>query len=320
MTESESARRTLGVFPGDGGDLGVARAFDRWVGSRLGVVTTFVAADVRPDQRRRFVAERLTAVWEAGLVPLVTWEPFALGADGDCPVATVAGGEATGLLDAWASTVVAWLAESERRLVLRPAHEMNGSWYPWSAGEGVEPSDYRRMWRRLHERFTDAGVPGDRVRWLWCVNAESTVDLDPMAFYPGDDYVDLVGVDGYNFGDSADWSAWRGPRAVFEPAFERLRDSVDAPLTVPEFGCSSAYDGERRPDRKADWIADAFALFAEWDVRLAGYFNAAKETDWPVFAPADTAEGPYPADCTLDGRRYVAYPSVREAMVRYTDG
>lgn len=312
--------RTLGVFPGESTEPSALRALDRWLDGRLGCVTTFVAAGVPPGRRHAFAHDYLTAVWEAGAVPVVTWEPFAVGhGDGDDPVATIADGEATSLLVDWASTLADWVtAAPGRRLVVRPAHEMNGSWYPWSAGAGVDPQDYRRMWRRLHGVVTDAGVAADRVCWLWSVNADPADDL--LAWYPGDTYVDWVGVDGYNFGDSQPWSEWRDPPSVFEPAFEHL-SGLDAPLTVPEFGCSSVRGDDRRPNSKADWIADAFALFDTWDVRLAGWFNADKETDWRVFGPASDADaGGFPATVTIDGRPYATYPTFRRAARRYLDG
>ncbi|MFB6255678.1 MAG: glycoside hydrolase family 26 protein [Haloplanus sp.] len=309
--------RTLGVFPGESAEPSALRAFDRWLDGRLGSVTSFVAAGVPPARRHAFVHDYLTVVWEAGAVPVVTWEPFAVDRHGgDDPVATIADGVATALLDGWASALADWLAGgSERELVVRPAHEMNGSWYPWSAGAGVDPRNYRRMWRRLHDAFTDAGASGDRVRWLWSVNAEPVDDL--LAWYPGDEYVDRVGVDGYNFGDSQPWSEWRDPSTIFEPAFERLA-GLNAPLTVPEFGCSSLRADGRRPDLKADWIADAFALFDTWNVRLAGWFDAAKETDWHVFTPAADADaGRFPATVTVDGQAYATYPTFRRAARHY---
>jgi hypothetical protein len=312
--------RTLGGFPGESDDLSVARALDRWLGGRLGAVTTFVAADVPPTRRHAFVHEYLTAAWEAGFLPVVTWEPFGVGGADASPVTTIADGGATTLLDDWASTLADWVDATPRReLVVRPAHEMNGSWYPWSSGAGVDPRDYRRMWRRLHRVFTDAGLGGERVRWLWSPNAEPVEDL--LAWYPGDAYVDWVGVDGYNFGGSHPWSTWRDPAAVFEPAFEQLA-GVGAPLAVPEVGCSSVHGDERRPDLKAAWIADAFDLFDAWDVRLVSWFDATKETDWGVFVAAGEGDDPAvaPTTRTVDGRSFAAYPAFRRAALQYLDG
>jgi hypothetical protein len=315
-TESD---RTLGAFPGDDDPLGHARALDDWLDGRLDVAVAFAAAGLAPARRRR-VFDHLAALWDAGFRPVLTWEPFDVG-DADDPAGAVANGRADDLLDAWATAVADWVDPPEgcRELVLRPAHEMNGWWYPWSAGAGVAPGTYRRMWRRLHDAVAAAGA-GDRVRWLWCPNAESAPDIDPLAYYPGDDVVDRVGVDGYNFGDSRPESAWRDPEATFQPTVDRLRARLDAPLDVPEVGCSSVLDGDHRPAAKAAWVERAFDRFDAWDVRSVCWFDADKETDWSVLAPGggDIAP-PHREPVTAAGRSYVGYPAFRRAAVAYRD-
>jgi len=314
--------RTVGVFPGEQKSLEPVRAFDTWIDARLGAVTTFVHAGVSPQRRQQFVDGYLTAIWEAGLTPILTWEPFDVGDNGS-PVAAIADGRATECLEAWAKSLAEWVrpSPSERReLYFRPAHEMNGSWYPWSAGSGVTAAAYRRMWRRLYGVFRDSGVPTDRVHWLWCVNAETDGRLDLLDFYPGDRYVDHVGVDGYNFGDSQSWSQWTEPAEVFESTFTRLRTHVETPLTVPEFGCSSHCHGSAQPAAKAAWITDAFALFDTWDVSVACWFNMDKETDWSVFGVPGDASGVYPDQCTVANRPYSVYPSFRRGAMDYLGG
>lgn len=306
--------RALGVFPAD--DLSEATAVDRWLDGGLSVVVTFVGTDVSPAARDRFVEKYLTAIWDAGYVPVVTLEPWNI--DGVSSAGLFEDGDT---IRGWATRLADWVEESpERTLFLRPAHEMNGSWYPWSVGAGLDPADYRRAWRTMYDTFREAGLVGERVRWLWCINAETTADVDPLSCYPGDDYVDWVGVDGYNFGDSQAWSTWIDPGTVFESAFERLRTLTDAPLSVPEFGCSPMRAGTHDPSGKSTWITDAFDLFDDWDVRLAGWFNTTKETDWRVLDPAPDGDGRYPGTVRFDGTRYAVYPSFRRAAKRYLDG
>ena len=114
------------------------------------------------------------------------------------------------------------------------------------------------------------------------------------------------------------WRAFADHEDGVSLAFITDRMSNQAPLTVPEFGCSSVFDEGRHPDLKADWIADAFALFGDRDVRLASWFNATKETDWSVFADAADS-GRYPATVSVDGRSYGAYPTFRRAAIRFVD-
>lgn len=84
--------------------------------------------------------------------------------------------------------------------VLRIGHEPNGSWYPWStANNPVEMSFYRQAWRHAHDAVTRV-CP--RVRY----NLSFTVGLGGAAaiagHYPGDDYVDIMGLDFYDYAGS----------------------------------------------------------------------------------------------------------------------
>lgn len=308
--------QALGVFPAD--DLSEAIAFNRWIKNKLSVVITFVPVDVSPYVRKQFVNEYLDALWKAGFVPIVTLEPWSIEEISSSKL--LKNNNLREQFRAWANQFAKWIGpSSQRKLILRPAHEMNGSWYPWSADAGVNPVEYRRMWRAVYDIFQDKVLCSDDIRWLWSINAETTADVDVAAYYPGDAYVDWVGVDGYNFGGSQDWSVWRNPESVFERAFKKVRDISDAPLSVPEFGCSSIRDGNIDPVAKSSWVADTFELFNKWNVRLASWFNINKETDWRVLDFATNADRRYPDKISLNGTDFVIYPSFREAAVQYLD-
>jgi len=173
------------------------------------------------------------------------------------------------------------------------------------------PGDYVAAWRHLHEAMADGGVDDDRLQWVWCPNADDTGGHPVEAFYPGDEYVDWVGVDGYNFGDSREWSDWRWPGDLFDDVVARLRDLTDRPLAVPEFGTSSVRSGRHDLRAKSRWIRAAFETFDSLDVAMACWFNVDKETDWAVFGGArgstTYADG---------GTVYQAYGAYRDVAAR----
>jgi mannan endo-1,4-beta-mannosidase len=82
----------------------------------------------------------------------------------------------------------------------RPFHEMNGNWFWWGPDNVKEPTnkeDYVLLWKDMYETFTsDLGL--NNLIWIYSpmLKAEWTSELN--AFYPGDDMVDLVGVDIYS--------------------------------------------------------------------------------------------------------------------------
>lgn len=272
-----------GIYPGD--DPSLIAPFERWVSRQFDVTTLFV--DVATDQsyRRYVIFEAMAREWDGGRVPMVTWQPFPRDEhpDDQSVNRAIAEGAYDDILDQWTVELAEWLeSDSERVLYFRPFPEMNGDWVPWGGDETTIP-DFLSAWRRVHDLFDDAGLAGSRVQWIWNPNATEHGEHDTESYYPGDEYVDWVGVDGYNFGESQDWSTWQSPRAVFESMFERVTALSEKPLCVPEFGTSSYRDGEYRPSDKSAWITGVYDHLDVWDVEMACWFNVDKETDWAVF-------------------------------------
>lgn len=70
-------------------------------------------------------------------------------------------------------------------ILWRPLHEASGGWFWWGA-EGAEP--YLWLYRYLYHTLTDEYGLNNLI-WVW--NGQNA------AWYPGDEYVDIVGVDIY---------------------------------------------------------------------------------------------------------------------------
>jgi len=96
---------------------------------------------------------------------------------------------------------------------------MNGNWYPWSGRDerrrlGWRGQDTSAAYRHAHDLFVADG--GDHVVWVWC----PLVDDVPNEswnhwtnYYPGDAYVDWVGLDAYNWGTSSSCCTWEDSAA-----------------------------------------------------------------------------------------------------------
>ncbi|MFC3965396.1 glycoside hydrolase family 26 protein [Nocardia jiangsuensis] len=200
----------------------------------------------------------------AGATPIITWEPWRALGDGRYdrsafPLTAIAAGANDDHVRDWARAL------APHRAGLRFAHEFNGGWYPWSG----DPASYVRAWRRIHDLIA-AEAPG--VRWIWAPNAPFA--QAPVEWYPGDDYVDVLGLDGYNWGTARPGSRWVEPAELFGPALAALRE-LGKPVLVTEVGCAEA--GGSKPD----WITELVALLAA-DPAVIGFvwFDHDKETDW----------------------------------------
>ncbi|WP_290535805.1 glycosyl hydrolase [Alistipes sp.] len=76
-------------------------------------------------------------------------------------------------------------------LVFRPFHEMTGDWFWWGSGAGKET--YRQLYRLTVDYLRAAGIRN----LLYCWAPDKDADF---GYYPGDDYVDVLGYDGYEPG------------------------------------------------------------------------------------------------------------------------
>jgi hypothetical protein len=162
-----------------------------------------------------------------GRIPMITWEP-----DGTT-LAAIASGADDGVVRERATAV----ARDGRPLLLRFAHEMNADWYRWDGarastpGTHDGPARYVAAWRHVHAVFVAAGATN--VQWVWSPNHRSIPAASWNAaarYYPGDDVVDWVGIDGYDrdaarpvsfaslFGPLATEFAGRKPVMVAETA------------------------------------------------------------------------------------------------------
>jgi len=223
------------------------------------------------DWNTSFPSADCNTVDSLGAVPLITWEPWL-------SINNTLEAIGNGSCDAYV-TKFAQDAKNWGKLVyLRFAHEMNGNWYPWDGyhnGGSAGAAKYITAWRHIHSIFDSTGA--SNVRWVWSINNTSVPgDSWNLAsnYYPGDAYVDWIGMDGYNWGGGS----WQSFDAVFGASYASL-SAFGKPLMIAEFAC--AEDGVYS---KADWITDAFSKIKN-NYPLIGifnWFNINKERDWRV--------------------------------------
>jgi Glycosyl hydrolase family 26 len=124
--------------------------------------------------------------------------------------------------------------------IIRLSHEANGTWNPDNIGSTQRDYDlWRRFWRNTVMAMRS--VPGAHFKFDWTVNGR--VRPIPLGdFYPGDDVVDIIGIDAYDSGIPAGqrnrwatvWGGRDGVRDVL--AFARAHHR---PLSIPEWGLAN---------------------------------------------------------------------------------
>jgi beta-mannanase len=329
---------TIGIYSGlSDADFSTVGRMEEWQNAPYPVQNLFVPWNPDDGHMNWLFDRILPRIWNAGRVPLITWEPYTPSTQtasvdtaalverneydayiesladttSDDIEIRIADGEYDQYVDRWANRLQEFLAASaDRRVYVRLAHEMNGDWYPWSPTVGDSSAQsYIRMWRHVYDRFEQQGLTGDATDWIWCVNAEDVGSHTAEQLYPGGSYVDWFGVDGYNWGQSQSWSAWESPDSVYGGMLDRLRDLADKPVCVAEFASSSMTKSGHDPQRKDEWIRNALSYFDDRGVDMWCWFNKDKETDWAVFDGARGTE-----TVTYDGEQVDAYRAYRKTV------
>jgi hypothetical protein len=192
---------------------------------------------------RPFSPSDLDLSYQQGALPLLTWEPYGTSRDANQPQYALRK-IASGSFDQYVITFARKVKAAGRPVLLRFAHEMNGDWYPWSEqNSGNSRGDYVKAWRHVHDLFDAVGAT--QVIWVWSPNVPrgtNGVPLQPL--YPGDQYVDLIGIDGYGTGEPT-------AREVLQPAVDAVESFTDKPILVAETASAPG-------PRQAGWTADLF--------------------------------------------------------------
>ena len=170
-----------------------------------------------------------------------------------------------------------------RLCCLYSAHEMNGNWYPWSSNS--TPQDYVVAWRHVHDMLSSKGLDATRLQWVWCVNNVDVGSYTAENYWVGDDYIDWLGIDGYNFGASQSSSTWSWPNQVFDNMVGRLRAlSTSKPICINEYATTSIVAGNVSDiQSKNAWLIQLCAYIDQKQIKMASCFNSDKETDWAIF-------------------------------------
>ncbi|MCB2177626.1 MAG: hypothetical protein KQH57_17595 [Actinomycetales bacterium] len=219
-----------------------------------------------------FRSDAVVRSWRKGAMPLLSWESIDSSAGNDQAIdpayslPRIIDGTYDDYLRTYARDVVALGLP----LAIRLDHEMNGSWYPWAERDwgggfqnGNHKGDYVKMWRHVHDIFEQEGANA-YVLWIWAPNIVNRLPSYARSsswymktLYPGDAYVDWVGLSGY----------FRPPYAsdqtptfsyTFDRSLAQLREVAPGkPILLAEVGASEI------GDQKPEWVTSFFDAFAD---------------------------------------------------------
>jgi beta-mannanase len=173
---------------------------------------------------------------------------------------------ASGRYDDVYSSVSRVIAHSYPNAVIRIGWEFNGDWYAWQAKGRSQ--DYIEAFRRVATIFKDAS-PTFTIDW--CPAQGRSGKMQPDSAYPGDDVVDVIGMDIYNdyqWGEFKEdpvkrwsWSLNSDRNLVWQASFAAQHHK---PMSLPEWGVNR--DDPYFIEEMHDWIIHHdYAYVAYWD-------------------------------------------------------
>jgi mannan endo-1,4-beta-mannosidase len=237
------------------------------------------------DYRPELDVEALHRTAARGATPMITWEAWGrINGVEPTPVRTITTGAFDSYIDSWA----VGLRDFGKPVYLRLFHEMNLDRYPWSYGiNGNSAEDLIASWRYVHDRFKAAGA--DKVVWVWSPNVEDS-RVSFRRIYPGTEYVDWFGIDGYNRGRHWWYSTWRSPRQLFQRSLDAIGAlDPEKPIVIAEVSCVE------EGGNKAQWVRELYAALPAENPRLRAivwfdYDMSAdpNETDWHLATSEET--------------------------------
>ena len=162
------------------------------------------------------------------------------------------------------------LKEFGHPVLFRLNNEMNGDWCWYSAFyTGRDAELYQAMWRYIHGIFAARGV--DNVLWVWNPHDVSLPAFKwnhHLAYYPGDEYVDIVGLTGYNNGTYFPGERWREFAEIYPPLHDEYANLFDKPFMITEFS-SNSVGGD-----KVAWIRRMFDQIGRLDrIKVAVWWS-----------------------------------------------
>jgi hypothetical protein len=199
----------LGVFEPDESSYQQVSEFGNAVGRPPNVVLQFA------DWGSPFPEPFAAMLRAHDAEPLIQLEPS------DISLASITDGSDDWYLKSYAEQ----LRQFGSPVILSFAPEPNGNWYPWGWTR-LSPAAYVAAWQHVVSSLRRFGATN--VTWLWTVNVTYT-GAGPLAdYWPGNAYVDWVGIDGYFTMPDDTFSS------VFSPTIAAVQALTAKPILLSE--------------------------------------------------------------------------------------
>ncbi|MDR2089655.1 MAG: glycoside hydrolase family 26 protein [Clostridiales Family XIII bacterium] len=213
--------------------------------------------------------QRLESAHKNGRTLELTLQTSAVQSPGESnAVYAILNGAYDAFLTDYAETVAAF----GHPVLFRLGNEMNGDWCPYAGyNTSRDPRIFVEFYRYVYSFFERADARN--VIWIWNPNGKSFPNFtwnDALMYYPGDEYVDVVGLTAYNTGDYYPGETWKSFAELYDNIYYSYVEKYEKPLMITEF--ASAVSG----GDKNQWVLDMFAHIRYYDrIKVAVWWDGA---------------------------------------------
>jgi len=247
------------------------------------------------DQDSAFPVEYFPYLRKLELTPVITWEPWIRdfnhpeAIQKEYTLTRIAEGYHDDYVESWAGGA----KEEGIEIIIRFAHEMSTvegekTWYPWQG----EPEEYIKAYKRIVNIFRENEAWNVKFMWSPIIfHGAGDINL----YYPGNDYVDLIGFTSINLGEISgkkgeDYN-WLGCDYIITEQYKQVV-KFSKPIIVTEL-LSNDLGGD-----KASWYSNCLTIAASLQkvvglisVQIDSDFRWSQyEIDWRVDSTQETLD------------------------------
>ena len=221
----------------------------------------------------------------------------------------------TGTWDGNIDDLADLIKASNKPVFLRIGYEADGPW------NGYEPEPFKLAWQRIVDRFRARGA--DNVAYMWHAAAGfDTYNGAPVeSWYPGDDYVDWIGVSWFGWAETAE-TPFASRSAAARETVAQLAADRGKPLAIAE-ATPRIYHAD---DPWTTFHEPLFAWIADHNVKMHAYINQNWEAqgmwagqDWGNSRVQDDPELLARWTAEVNGGRYLGRSETLFAALRFAE-
>ena len=227
--------------------------YEKKIGQKPSVLVIFPRIRIWSE----FPIEEAVGAASKGVIPLIYAEV------GSVKLEDIANGKYDRGIQKFADSAIEY-GEKYGGFLISTMREMNGNWYSW----GQKSRLFKKTWKQIWKNFEDRKA-NEYATWVWevfCPEAAGRNVDYPERYYPGDEYVDWIGLSA--FSRAGYRSGTKSFSSLVGTTYREMRwKHRDKPVMMSEFG-KTIGSGQAR------WLRNAFKTIKSWPgMKAATFWN-----------------------------------------------